>query len=284
MIRRFFSLFLLVTVLFSSVGLASCSIDFTSPTTTSTVSTLGDAAFRVINLALNFEDVFVVAPNSILLYKDAIKLITTITANQNPPVSTKSGHIQVSILYNKRGVESQDVYDVNSGKASLGILLEGGKTFESFSGNNVAIDATETQRITIVPLQNAVSKFTVFATKGWQNTGIFLKRGKQFKVKYLSGTWTRLKGLVGTSDAAGEPVHPPSNLICHCGEPLEGYSTQALIGRIAAGVGYAPLQVGDDFSGVAYDNDFLYLRMNLPDQLLSYSSGFVTVSIETVNN
>lgn len=289
---RFFRLFLLVTILFSSVGLAGCSVpsisifnsNSNSSTSASTGALLGDAAFRVINLVLNSDNVFVVAHDTILLAKDAIKLIATIKANQSPPANSKSGHIQVSILYNKKGVNSQDVYDIATGKANLGILLEGGKTFESFSGSSVDIDATQTQKITIVPLQNATSNFTLSANKGWQNTGIFLKRGKQFKIKYLSGTWTISKGVVGTSDAAGQPVNPPKNLICYCGEPLQGYSTQALIGRIGLGVGYAPLQVGDDFSAVGYDNDFLYLRMNLADQLLSYSTGAITVSIETSNN
>lgn len=280
MMRRFFHLFLLVTVAFSSLGLASCSIFGIGG---SSASTEADAGFRLIDLVENSENVFEVAKDSILLAQDAITLVTSLTANQSPPAETKSGHIQVSILYNKRGVDSQDIYDIDSGNASLGILIEGGKTFESFSGNSVVIDATQTQKITIVPLQNATSKFTVSANKGWQNTGIFLKRGKQFKVRYLSGTWTISKGVVGPSDAAGQPVNSPPNLICHCGEPLDGYSTQALIGRIGGGVGYAPLQVGDDFSAVAYDNDFLYLRINLPDQLLRNSNGTVTMSIETDN-
>ena len=280
MTRRFFALFLLVTIVFTSTGLASCGFGFgaNSPTT----PILGDAGFRIIDLAENRSNIFAIVGDSVLLVKDAIKLVTTITANQTPPPDTTVGHMQISILYNKQGVNSQDVYDIITGRASLGILLEGGKTFESFTGNSVEIDATQTQRITIVPLQNATSNFTISARKGWQNTGIFLKRGKQFKVRYLSGTWTISKS-VGRSDAAGQPVNPPPNLICHCGEPLDGYSTQALIGRIGGGVGYAPLQVGDDFSGVSYDNDFLYLRINLPDQLLFNSSGTVTVSIETDN-
>ena len=278
MLRRFSNLFLLVTFAFSSLGLAGCF-----GIGGSTSSTATDAGFRLIDLVENSENIFVVAKDSFLLTQDAITLVTTLTANQTPPASTQSGHIQVSILYNKRGVDSQDVYDINSGNASLGILIQGGKTFESFSGNSVVIDATQTQRITIVPLQNATSNFTISANKGWQNTGIFLKRGKQFKVRYISGTWTISKGVVGPSDAAGQPVNPPPNLICHCGEPLDGYSTQALIGRIGGGVGFAPLQVGDDFSAVSYDNDFLYLRINLPDQLLRNSSGAITVSIETDN-
>ena len=90
--------------------------------------------------------------------------------------------------------------------------------------------------------------------------------------------------MIGTSDAAGQPVNPPTNLICNCGEPLPGYSTQAMIGRVGAGIGYTPLQIGDNFSGVAYDNSFLYLRINLPDQLLSRDSGVITVSIQTNNS
>jgi hypothetical protein len=279
--------FLVILVIFSTVALAGCGSFEINPSTILTSSPsqdLGDAAFRVIDLVLNSEDIFTVAQDTFLLSKDAINLVTTLNANQTPPTNTKSGYIQVSILYNKRGVESQDVYNIKTGKASLGILLEGGTTFESFSGNSVDIDATHTHKITIVPLQNATSQFTVSANHGWQNTGIFLKRGKQFKVKYLSGTWTISKGVVQTSDAGGQPVNAPPNIICNCGEPLGGYSTQGLVGRVGGGVGYAPLQVGDDFSGISYDNDFLALRMNLADQLLSYSSGSITVSIETNNS
>ena len=278
--RKGFHLVLLIIFAFSSVGLAGCNVAFINASDSSVT-----AAFRLINLVLNTSDyVFSVAKDSILLADDAIKLITTIKANENPPVNTQSGHVQVSILYNKQGVESQDVYDLNTGKASLGIFLQGGETFESFSASNIDIDATHTNKITIVPLQNDVSNFTVSAKQGWQNTGIFLKRGRPFEVKYLSGTWTIAKGVVGTSDAAGQPINPPSNLVCNCGEPLPGYSTQAMIGRVGAGIGYTPLQIGDNFSGVAYDNAFLYLRINLPDQLLSYSSDVITVSIQTNNN
>ena len=278
--RKGFHLVLLIIFAFSSVGLAGCNLPFSNASDSSVT-----AAFRLINLVLNTsDDVFSIAKDSILLADDAIKLITTIKANEDPPVNTQSGHVQVSILYNKQGVESQDVYDLNTGKASLGILLQGGETFESLSGSSVDIDATHTNKIIIVPLQNAVDKFKVSARQGWQNTGIFLKRGRPFEVKYLSGTWTIANGVIGTSDAAGQPVNPPSNLMCNCGEPLPGYSTQAMIGRVGAGIGYAPLQIGDNFSGVAYDNAFLYLRINLPDQLLSYSSGVITVSIETKNN
>lgn len=278
--RRYFFHILLLTFSLTSLGLAGCGFGVN---TSKATPILADAGFQVIDLVENSDNKFVIAKDSILLLKDAITLVTTIKANQSPPTNTKIGYIQISILYNKQGVDSQDVYRVNSGKSSLGILLEGGKTFESFSGNSVDIDATQTQRITIVPLQNATEKVTILAGRGWQNTGIFLKRGREFRVKYLAGTWTISKKTVGRSDAAGQPVNPPANLLCNCGEPLPGYSTQALVGRIGAGAGFAALQVGDDFSGVSYDNDFLYLRMNLADQLLPYSDGSVIVSVETNN-
>src|SRR6185437_4306124 len=170
-----------------------------------------------------------------------------------------------------------------AGTAHLGVLFEGGRTFEAFSADRIDIDATQTHQITIVPLQNAVSKVTIQASKGWQNTGIFLESSKQYQIKYLSGVWTVSQGSVNTSDAAGQPPNPPKNLICNCGEPIPGFSTQGLVGRIGQGLNFAPLQVGDDFAGIAYADDFLYLRINLPDQLLRYSSGSVTVSVQTYN-
>ncbi len=274
MIRRLLSFSILLTAMFAVAGCGSSS---------QVNAVLGDAGFRFIDLVLNADNEFVVGADTILLARDAIQLITTIPQNQSPPANVKSGYIQVSILYLKRGVYAQDIYRINSGKASLGILFEGGKTFESISANKVDIDATQTRQIWIVPLQNATSKVTISASKGWQNTGIFLVRGKEYKVKYLSGLWSISKTTGKTSDAAGQPVNAPRNLICHCGEPLPGYSTQALIGRVGSGLGNAPLEVGDDFVGVAYDNDFLYLRMNLADQLLPFSGGSVTVSVETNN-
>jgi hypothetical protein len=272
--RRLLSFVLLATIGISIVGCADSS---------TVNAVLGDAAFRFIDLVLNYDNIFQAAPDTILLAKDAFQLIETIPQNQSPPTDVKSGYTEVSILYLKKGVYAQDVYDVKTGKSSLGILFEGGKTFESISQNRVDIDATQTHQIWIVPLQNATSKVTISASKGWQNTGIFLVRGKQYQIKYLSGVWTISKGKVGTSDAAGQPLNAPPNLICHCGEPLPGYSTQAMVGRIGAGLGNAPLEVGDDFAGVAYDNDFLYLRMNLADPLLSYASGTITVTVQTNN-
>lgn len=273
--RKLLSVVLLVAFAVSLVGCGAGG-------TTSTVATVTDAAFHLIDLVLNADDIFVVAKDSILIGKDAISLVKSVPASQSPDVTAKPGHVTVSIHYVKHGVDSLDVYDVIAGKARLGILLEGGTTFESISANNVEIDATQTHQISIVPLENAVSKVTVSASKGWQNTGIFLERGKQFEVKYLSGLW-RISNSVGTSDAAGQPSNAPPNLICNCGEPLPGFSTQGLVGRVGQGLDHAPLQVGDDFAGVSYDNDFLYLRINLADSLLHFASGTISVSVQTEN-
>lgn len=276
--RRVSGVLLVVTLLL--IGCSCVSVD---NATSTPEPPLGNAGFKLINFVLDHsDDIFTIASDSITLVQDAISLIKTIPANADLPVNNKRGFIQVSIHYNKQGVDARDVYLVDSGKASLGIILEGGKTFETFSANNVDIDATQTEKITIVPLQNATNNVTVSAGTGWQNTGLFVERGKQYKIKYVSGVWTSSNGNVGTSDAAGQPANPPPNLICRCGEPVVGYSTQALIGEIGNGLG-APVQVGDDFAGVASADDFLYLRMNLADQFLPNSSGSIVVSVETDN-
>src|SRR5690349_19062436 len=133
--HRFFRLFLLVTIVFSNIGLAGCDLPFFK-------APLETAAFQLIDLALNDDGVFTIAKDSILLASDAIKLVETIKANQSPSVNTQSDHTRVSILYDKQGVESQDIYDISTGKARLGIFLQGGETFEAFSANNIDIDAT----------------------------------------------------------------------------------------------------------------------------------------------
>ncbi|WIG58973.1 MAG: hypothetical protein OJF49_001720 [Ktedonobacterales bacterium] len=273
--RKLLSVVLLVAFAVSLVGCGGGGA-------ASVVPPAVDAGFRLIDLVLNSDDIFVVAQDSILIAKDAVSLVQSIPANQSPKITSKPNHVTVSIHYVKHGVDTLDVYDVIAGKAKLGILLEGGITFESISANNVEIDATQTHQISIVPLQNAVSKVKISASKGWQNTGIFLERGKQFEVKYDSGLW-KISNSVGTSDAAGQPSNAPPNLICNCGEPLPGFSTQGLVGRVGQGLAHAPLQVGDDFAGVAYDNDFLYLRINLADSLLHFASGTITVSVQTEN-
>ncbi|HUY77874.1 MAG TPA: hypothetical protein VMV29_13970 [Ktedonobacterales bacterium] len=271
--RRFASLLLLalMAIPFSSCGASSQQ-----------VTTLISAGFTFIDFIYN-DNIFQRGEDTVLLAQDALQLVGTYPQNQSPPANTTTGFTEVAISYLKNGIYAQDVYKVETGKASLGILFDGGRTFESISANVVSIDATQTKQIWIVPLQHATNTVTIKANAGWQNTGIFLVRGKEFKVKYVTGRWTIANGTVATSDAAGQPPNPPKNLICNCGEPLPGYSTQAMIGRIGAGQGNAPLEVGDDFAGVSYGNDFLYLRMNTADQLLPYSAGSVTISVETFN-
>lgn len=277
--RRYLGVVLGVLLILTGCITIEQNTDATTPQTI-----LGDAAFLVIDLLKNFkEDKFTVAADSILLANDAVKLFTTLPANESPTEPPQAGHILVILRYNKQGVDTKDVFDVNAGKASLGIIFEGGKTFETFSAGMVNIDASQTDKITIIPIQDGVNAVTVSAGTGWQNSNIFVERGKRFEIKYKSGVWTSATGSVGTSDAAGQPTNAPPNLLCRCGEPLPGFSTQALIGQIGDGHANSPLQVGDDFAGVAYANDFLNFRMNLPDQLLSKSSGSIVVWVYTYN-
>ncbi|MFI5273430.1 MAG: hypothetical protein ACHQ4H_10410 [Ktedonobacterales bacterium] len=273
MLRKLLGVFLLVVV---GIGVVGCDAS------SSQVKTVTDAGFNFVDFVLTASG-FELAADSVVLLKGAVDFVETLPQDQTPPTAIASGYTQVSISYLKKGVYAQDIYRLQTGVATLGVLFEGGKTFESISQNRVSIDATQTQQIWIVPLENATHKVTIRANAGWQNTGIFLVRGKQYDVKYLSGVWSIASGRVGTSDAAGQPANPPKNLICHCGEPLPGVSTQALIGRIGAGLDHDPVEIGDNFSGVAYDNDFLYLRINLPDSLLAYAGGQVALDVSTNN-
>jgi hypothetical protein len=262
------------------IAASACSF---FPSKTSTTTKAGDAAFRVIHLVLNSVNAFGVSSDSILLSKKAITPVETINPNQKPTPITEIGYTRLTILYYKSGVLKQDVFDLLTGKTGIGILLKGGTTFESFTNHDVFIDATDTTEITIVPLENITVAVRVAANQGWQDTGMFLERGRQFSVTYVSGLWTIQQGVVATSDAAGIPPNPPSYLYCNCGEPVPGFSTQAMIGRVGDGSGHAPLQIGDAFAGISYDNDFLQLRINDADAQLGDNFGVITVNVTVMN-
>src|SRR6185312_6361040 len=118
--KRIFARLTLLLVFLPGLVLSSCSvagINFSSQAVSTAVPILEDAAFEVIKMRENPEDIFEMVGGTVLLANDAIKLVQTLTASQSLPTKVKSGHMLLSILYNKHGVESQDVYNIKNGSA-----------------------------------------------------------------------------------------------------------------------------------------------------------------------
>lgn len=63
-------------------------------------------------------------------------------------------------------------------------------------------------------------KFTVYANKGWQDTGMFVLARERLSIKYVAGTWNHC-ALNGCPDSRGEgapgaPSNYPDNVIQKC--------------------------------------------------------------------
>lgn len=70
----------------------------------------------------------------------------------------------------------------------------------------------------------------VFANRGWQDTGIAIRRGQQVTIEYLSGLW--FEDPPGHwRDASGGP-NPWTCSTLQCHEPLRDFPKYALIGRL----------------------------------------------------
>jgi len=123
------------------------------------------------------------------------------------------------------------------------------------------------------------STVTVSSTQGWQDMNYYVTAGDTVTLQYQSGTWTETNGVVAPTDADGLPANPPGYLYCHCGEPLAGVSTQALIGKVGDG---APFLVGDQKTFTATSSGDIFLRMNDRDVALGDNAGALTVEISAV--
>ncbi|MBI4675657.1 MAG: hypothetical protein HY741_28775 [Chloroflexi bacterium] len=113
----------------------------------------------------------------------------------------------------------------------------------------------------------------VFATQGWQDSGIVLASGEQFRIEYVSGRWTETKGELAFHGPEG------SDYICSfatCCEPLPDQPKGALIGALGAKV-FLIRRSGSFTSG---GTGVLLLRMNDCDDALGDNAGSIVVRIE----
>ena len=120
---------------------------------------------------------------------------------------------------------------------------------------------------------------TVDADNGWQDTGFVVQPGDEVTITYVSGEWSVTQSNSPLSDANGKPANPPADLYCHCGEPLPGVSTQALIGKVGNG-GNAFL-VGDSHAFTATTNGDI-LAINDRDSHLGDNPGALQIAIALV--
>jgi hypothetical protein len=119
-------------------------------------------------------------------------------------------------------------------------------------------------------------RVTVESNRGWQSANTPLSAGDEVSVTYLSGEWTIQKGRVVPSDASGGPAGSAAALSCACGQPLQGASRQALIGRIGNGPAFL---IGDGAHMKAPSAGDLYLRMNDADANLRQHDGSIQVIV-----
>ena len=110
--------------------------------------------------------------------------------------------------------------------------------------------ATRTPTITRAP---SATQIQVFANRTWQDTGIFIQRGKQFRVEYLSGQitdgGTRVADGNGSAYICGRPG---------CCEPIPNARRSAIIGK----VGNEMFVIGNGGTFAADTSGTLALRVN----------------------
>jgi hypothetical protein len=117
----------------------------------------------------------------------------------------------------------------------------------------------------------------VHANQGWQDTGIFIFRGDEVQIHYVSGEWTHWIGQVPYSDASGKYgyICAASMQPSECVEPVPDFPTGALIGK----VGNQMLKIGNTFSFTSEEEGYLLLRINDADVGLYDNAGTITVQV-----
>ncbi len=112
--------------------------------------------------------------------------------------------------------------------------------------------------------REAPNATVVRANLDWQPTGVRVRVGDAFTVRYVAGTWSECS-KPGCVDVGADG---------HAGTALKGCPHAALVGRIGDA---APLCLGADFAGIAKNEGELALRIN--DDFISDNHGLVVVEI-----
>jgi len=117
----------------------------------------------------------------------------------------------------------------------------------------------------------------VHANMGWQDTGIFVARGDEVSIQYVSGRWTYWLGQVPYLDASGDSGYICANYMrsSECVEPAPDFPIGALIGRIGTHL----LKIGNALSFASDEEGYLLLRINDGDNGLYDNAGILTVQV-----
>jgi hypothetical protein len=127
---------------------------------------------------------------------------------------------------------------------------------------------------------NQDREYSVFATQGWQSTGVSVGAHSRFRISYNYGTWTvdyRNFPYVGPEGYSAD-IDPQIYQGCK-GYPEHPYGY--LMGAISNSDRSYELHVGRGGNWMAPISGTLYLRINDKDGCLVDNAGAVTVRITT---
>jgi len=122
--------------------------------------------------------------------------------------------------------------------------------------------------------------YSVFATQGWQSTGVYVGANSRFKISYKYGTWT--VGFPGIPYVGPEGYTKDVDDTIYQG--CKGYPEHPygyLMGAISNSDRSYELHVGRGGNWMTPISGTLYLRINDNDECLGDNSGAVTVTITT---
>jgi hypothetical protein len=138
-----------------------------------------------------------------------------------------------------------------------------------------------TSVVHVVPISTPASyQFTVSSTQPWQGTKIIVKNGDKLTISYVVGTWSSEPGVFSRAEADGVTLPDgsqiPINTLCFCGEPVPGFSTQGLVGKIGNG---KPFAIGNLYNKPEASSGKLLLQINDGVNGLSDNVGSVMITI-----
>lgn len=136
----------------------------------------------------------------------------------------------------------------------------------------------------------AAQTFTVSSTTGWQQTGLYLTAGQQFKVEYVSGCWTVDSRNFPCVGPQGYSSQEDAKIYQDC--KFDGNNNYGVLygdvgavanGAFAIGAGgsFTATAPGSHVVG-AGSSGYLYLRINDSDACLGDNAGSVTMRLSVL--